>query len=206
VNSDTLNNAGKIIENLISKIMYTDPSTVHTFVVPKNVKYVHVTMIGGGGAGGVGFAKNMCYYSGGGGGSGAYILNRPVSVTPGAILKITVGRGSDIRHDTQGKNTIIEITHPNKTKDTIVANGGYNGNPSLDKNPDVSGGAGGTSNVPLLRGQNGDNGMISLPSQPFAQGGDGGASLFYPGTGGTVNNLLDQMAFLRRWWPSKINY
>lgn len=60
---------------------------------PDDVETVFITMVGGGGAGGIGFINEMYYYSGGGGGAGASIVYQVIQICPGTKAKINVGRG-----------------------------------------------------------------------------------------------------------------
>jgi hypothetical protein len=60
-----------------------------TFTVPAGITTVWVTMCGGGGSGGGWGASNGAA----GGGAGAYCIQRPVSVTPGASVTVTIGAG-----------------------------------------------------------------------------------------------------------------
>jgi hypothetical protein len=186
------------------KMIYTDTTQIHKYVIKNDIKFIYLTMVGGGGAGGIGFIQNMYYYSGGGGGSGACVINKPICVEIGTIIKIKVGKGSDARFDLCGENTYVEILYPNLTKITVCASGGRNGRPSSIEDPNVDGGCGGKSYLCMLKGCRGKDGTISLPSYTSANGGDGGSSIFYKGgdggcsyfsdggLGGTVTNLLGE--------------
>lgn len=186
------------------KKIYTDTTQSHTLVINNDIKFIYLTMVGGGGAGGVGFVKNIYYYSGGGGGSGACVINKPISVTIGTIITITVGKGSDARYDLKGGDTFIEILYPDLRKEVILVNGGKNGNPLIECNQSVKGGEGGSNYLCIFKGCNGHDGLISLPSYACANGGNGGSSCFYKGgnggssyfnsggNGGCIVNLLGE--------------
>lgn len=62
-----------------------------TFVVPAGVTSVWVTMCGGGGSGAV--RTNTASAAATGGGSGFFVIQRPVSVTSGASITVTIGAG-----------------------------------------------------------------------------------------------------------------
>lgn len=64
--------------------------TSGTFSVPSNVSLVYVSGCGGGGSGGVSAISNQCS---GGGGAGASCFRRPVAVTAGATVTVTIGAG-----------------------------------------------------------------------------------------------------------------
>lgn len=94
------------------------------FVVPSDVYIVYVTMVGGGGSGGGYFAG---YYSqGGAGGAGEYSRRRPVYVTPGEEIIVTLGQGgiapSDSAYYGGGNNGT-----PSYFGDYFQCMGGYGG-------------------------------------------------------------------------------
>jgi hypothetical protein len=114
------------------RIVYTDTTTQHIFIVKPKIKYIYITAVGGGGAGGVGCIKGMFYYSGGGGGAGACIMHRPIEVVEGTIITIKVGAGGSACDGTEGGDTVITIKHPNHCTQTIIVKGGKNGHPLLN--------------------------------------------------------------------------
>jgi hypothetical protein len=180
------------------KQVFVDTNLIHTIIIPKNIDFIYLTMVAGGGAGGIGHINNMFYYSGGGGGSGAALINKPIMVEEGDIINIKVGKGSDIRNDIKGENSYIEIIN----KGIITVSGGENGYPSLTKCANISGGKGGESHLCMLKGCDGKNGITSLPSFASAIGGNGGSSIFFEGgkgggsyfdeggCGGSIGNLI----------------
>jgi hypothetical protein len=179
------------------KIIYTDPNNQHIFIVKPGIKFIFITAVGGGGAGGLGIIKDMYYYSGGGGGSGASIINKPISVVDGTILYITVGKGGDILSGVHGGETIIKITYPNSsTIELIIVDSGKNGNPSLDDCDtkhvlNVDGGAQGNGVTCLISGNDGMNGNVSVPSFLALNAGSGGDSIMYAGGRGAGNTFAD---------------
>lgn len=199
-----------------NKIVYDKPGTEQELIITNDIKFIFVTLVGGGGAGGIGYIDNMHYYSGGGGGSGACIINKPVEVIKGTIIKIYVGNGGSQITNKNGEDTYIKIIN-NNTIDNyiIIAKGGENGNPKpplhnggLNFNYDsitiVEGGHGGYVEYCIGKGVNGENGIISIPSFISTRGGDGGSSLYYRGghgagnyftnggMGGTLTNLIGE--------------
>ena len=99
------------------------------------------------------------------------------------------------------KASLIEITRPDKTKETIIIGAGQGGNPQNCSN-NIEGGQGGQTDNCILGGCDGAPGTISLPSYICSSGGNGGASLFHKGgvggsslfysggLGGDEHNLL----------------
>jgi hypothetical protein len=148
-------------------------------------------MTGGGGAGGVGHIQDMYYYAGGGGGSAASIINKPIPVLAGDILNVTVGKGSDLRYNLVGGESIVEVLRGNAINEILIVGGGSNGSPNISLSLNVSGGRGGVTSVYGINGFNGEDGMISMPSFRIAKPGTGAPSLFYPGgVGGNAINPL----------------
>lgn len=159
---------------------FTDPNIVHKYVSDSNT-IIFITMVGGGGAGGIGFIDGYYYYSGGGGGAGSSYIKKPLQVYVGTILYITVGSGAKIHRDLN-TDTVIEIIHPDRQKETLIAKGGQNGCPSLKYEQCVDGGLGGISQCcPVFSGRNGFPGRISIPSQISAAAGNGASSILYEG-------------------------
>lgn len=172
-------------ESCCGKIVYTDVTKIHIFVVEIDIKFLFISGLGGGGMSGQNCIKNMYYIHGGGGGASSAIIKRVVPVTIGTIIKITIGKGGNVNFEPNGGDTIIEITRPDKTTEIIVIKGGKHGNP-LDCNINVSGGKGGESEQCILNGCDGEDGSISLPSYICSTPSMGGNSLFYkPSRGGT---------------------
>lgn len=194
--------------------LFTDTDKTHFFKIKDNMDMIFITMVAGGGAGGIGCVENMYYCAGGGGGGGACIIKKPVSVTPKTIIKITVGRGGNKNINIDGQDTNVEIITPELNSLNLKTGGGANGNPDyrnteLETNTsgrtgpemNTSGGKGGyTDLVSILRGNDGENGGISIPSQTSAISGNGGSSILnmggkgggnYFSSGGTGGSLIN---------------
>jgi hypothetical protein len=172
-----------------SKI-YKDTTIEHIFIPPKDISIIFITLVGGGGAGGIGHTSGFEYLSGGGGGGGSTILKMPICMKPDIIFKIHIGKGGCSTTGMNGEDTVVEIVCDNEII-KLVANGGMNGFPSINLGNDVSGGKGGINcENDVLSGQDGKPGSISNPSQFPPTGGNGGCSLFYKGGkgGGTFFN------------------
>ena len=54
----------------VNTLIYKYKLETQTHVIDKSANFIYITAVGAGGAGGVGFIKDMYYYSGGGGGAG----------------------------------------------------------------------------------------------------------------------------------------
>ncbi len=94
---------------------------------------VKCVLVGGGGAGGIGFCfQYYCIYGGGGssGDSRSAILN----VEENEVWKIMIGAGGNAKLETNGQKTIITGSHNGTEKFILSAHGGMNGGPHL---PDV---------------------------------------------------------------------
>jgi len=169
------------------KMIYTDVTKINVFVVEHDIEFLYLTMVAGGGAGGIGFVDGIFYYSGGGGGGGSCIINKPISVTKGTILHIKVGSGGDSKSGRHGSDSYVEILYTTHKKEIILTSGGANGHPTKDMDHDVSGGCGGHSHLCMFDGCNGHPGETSIPSHGCSKGGCGGTSIFYKGGNGGGN-------------------
>lgn len=174
--------------NICNKIVYTDTTNIKSYKIEENICMILVTMVAGGGAGGIGFIKDMFYYSGGGGGAGSCCIKKPIHVVIGTILNIKVGKGGNLNTNMNGEDSYIEFIHPSGKKTTLVTVGGNNGYSSLLMELNVDGGKGGKSDLcGVFDGCDGSNGTISIPSAFSAVGGNGGSSIFYKGGNGGGN-------------------
>ncbi|CAH6421090.1 Hypothetical protein KVN_LOCUS130 [uncultured virus] len=173
----------------IEKVYYfINTDTIYKFLIPVNVKNIFLTMIGGGGAGGIGYVQNYYYYSGGGGGAGAYLIKKPIAVNGGEIVSLKVGKGG-IATQNEGEESYIIIILGN-IQNKYSIEGGKNGNPStIFRDNFLNGGSGGISGYSSIQdGESGYDGEVNLPSQPNANGGNGANSYFGKGgTGGYFN-------------------
>jgi hypothetical protein len=203
INSLQINNNIHTNDCKFGRKIYNDFTVKHTFIVKHDIQFIYITMVAGGGAGGIGYYENMYYYSGGGGGSGACLIKKPINVIENTIINITVGKGSDVRYDFCGGDTIIELIYPCLKTEIIKVNGGQNSN-TLEtyKNKIIKGGKGGDGYNKCFSGNNGEDGIISVPSFVSANGGNGGGSVFcnggtgggnyvsLGGEGGNIHNLI----------------
>lgn len=170
-------------------------------------KWLWITAVAGGGAGGLGFVDGIYTVNGGGGGAGEFIIDYPIPIKLGYRIVITVGQGGDwtsSHNPGHGQPTTITVYHQCHRIFYLSLSGGHPGHPTLEeyytKEKICTGGAGGHSSlIKLLWGQKGTDGGIHLPSQApttcgtgghalQAQGGTGGATWFAPG--GTVGTYL----------------
>lgn len=196
-NADTINDC-ECDKNSDNRVVYTDTSTIHRLIIKKDIKFVFITMTGGGGAGGIGFVNGIYYCSAGGGGAGSCCIKIPLCVQKNDVLCIKVGKGGDIKTNTHGSDSYVELIR-NCERDVIIADGGINGKPYFNSlcelkssditNNDIDELSGGNGGINLLNkcfsGENGENGIITVPSQLQACGGNGGNNNFYSGgTGG----------------------
>jgi hypothetical protein len=180
--------------------VYTDIETEHHYIVNKDISYIFLTMVGGGGCGGIGYVDNFYYYSGSGGGSGACIFKKPISVCIGTVIKITVGKGGNSLTNNNGTQSSVKIIYPNGKCEVSCVDGGFNGNPSImdfecnKLNDNVKGGKGGQHHdccLAFLDGCSGEDGEVALPSFATAQPGNGGSSAFANGGKGGSNILSE---------------
>ena len=107
-----------------------------TYTAPANAKAVDLLVIGGGGAGGLGYTGSMVG-SGGGGGAGGLVYIENFPVVPGGTYPITVGAGGQDEPNggTSGADTTFTSPTPTPFGTSIVGEGGgaggnYPGNAS----------------------------------------------------------------------------
>lgn len=195
--NDNIQKNISLLENKIKKLekcrkhLFTNVNEIIKLKVPKGATMAIVTMVGGGGSGGIGIVKEMKYYSGGGGGAGACFINKPIQVKCKNIILIRVGKGGNIVTGKHGESSWIKIVDGCNIGNKIKVNGGKNGSPNycmiVDNHIVNSGGSGGHSCVPCFSGTSGHDGQISFPSQLSVHGGSGGCSHFYSGGEGGSN-------------------
>ncbi|MDD4930921.1 MAG: hypothetical protein PHG66_02045 [Candidatus Colwellbacteria bacterium] len=153
--------------------------------IPPGVKEIFISLVGGGGAGGLGTIKDGISFSGGGGGSGFGIREIPIRITDVSNVSIDckIGKGG-CGVTPLGGDTIVKII-VNGSENTCLTGGGGNPGGSGSKN---NGGLGGYGQN--TRSKGGFKGSTSIPSHPPI-GGSGGASLFAAGGKGTSYHLQD---------------
>jgi hypothetical protein len=149
-----------------------------SFTVPVNVTRIKVTVIGGGGAGG---SNGSC--PGGGGGAGGSAIAILTSLTPGAIVPITVGAGGTASASSTGSS------------------GGTSSFGTYASATGGTGGVGGSSYGPMAGGQGGagvggtinNNGSYGTDCVLYgARGGDGGGPGNGRGTTGALTGIAAQ--------------
>jgi hypothetical protein len=138
-----------------------------TWVVPDDVFKVEATLIGGGGAGGLGVTSGGPVWvpeCGGGGGGGAIVV-RVLDVTPGEVYTVIIGAG--------GQEDLINAS-VDTTKDSFVIGDGARTTFGVLI---AAGGKKGVSG--LLGGAGGAGGNLPTPelSVPTIVGADGGPAL-----------------------------
>lgn len=97
------------------RMVYTDTSKIHNLIIDADIEMLFLTIVAGGGAGGIGFVKDMYYFSGGGGGAGACYIKKPIKASKNTLLKIKVGKGGYLKgcHKSEhGEDSFVEIFHP----------------------------------------------------------------------------------------------
>lgn len=99
------------------------------FKIDTKVSY---TLVGGGGAGGIGFCVKTLFFNGGGGCAGD-TKQGIVDVKKCDVWKITVGKGGCSRNFSHGKETMIECFSNGVLTYKFCANGGQNGSPCIQQ-------------------------------------------------------------------------
>ncbi len=180
--------------------VYATPGTT-AFVVPANVTFVVVEMIGGGGAGGSAYNLDGATIYGAGGGSGAYV-RAFVSVTPGATYNINIGAGgAGAAGASGGAGTKSSITD-SSSNILAYANGGGGGGDGNGGGPGAGGSIAGNTGPFATAGTAGGTigtttpgaggaGITLVPNgPPVGAGGSGSASAQSPGVNGTAGWVL----------------
>lgn len=140
--SNIIQNIERTKQNI--KITYDDPSQIFVYNIPHDLSIMYITMVGAGGAGGIGFIRDgNTYISGGGGGGGACLTQKPVRICRDTILEIKVGQGGSMNTIPDGSDTYVKITYPDNTNLTVTCEGGKMGHPSLLFENNINGGIGG---------------------------------------------------------------
>lgn len=185
-----------------SHICFTKKEKIYYYKIPQNINLIFLTMVAGGGAGGIGYCGNQYFYGGAGGGAGSCIIKKPIYIDYESELIVKVGCGGKSNVGKNGEDTYIEYSYKN-CKKKICVKGGENGHPKLidicekKLSTEITGGCGGKKCYPDLSGSCGSdgkliigynfggvcgcNGNISYPSGPTTKPGDGGCSLYEEG-------------------------
>ncbi len=103
-----------------------------TYIRFKEDTKVSFTMVGGGGAGGIGFCVKTLFFNGGGGAAGD-TKKGVVDVKKNDVWKVTVGKGGSAKTVTQGQQSMIEFFTGQTKTQTITVNGGQNGYPYIQQ-------------------------------------------------------------------------
>lgn len=159
---------------------FTTPGAF-SFTVPAGVTLVSLTACGGGGGGGSGYTDQ----GGGGGGGGAAVFGKKISVSPGQIIKGTVGSGgtgAEYNRDngTNGGTTTISgvISLPGGGKgDLRPFSGTYYGAPGGE-----GGGMGGCGSGKLSNGEY----IVATPGFSGVMGAGGGCVGIYSASSGAL--------------------
>ena len=180
---------------------FENAGTTEQWQVPTNVTQITIETWGAGGAGGYSEGEPFDPHPAAGGGGGAYAKST-ISVTPGEMLNITVGRGGENPNGTardgenssvkRGTTTLVEAEGGKSVGGTNTRTGaqggqasnsigdvkysGGNGGDSSESGPNCAGGGGGAAGDDQGNGEDGEDGSST------SLGGDGG-------TGGqAINN------------------
>lgn len=181
-----------IIDGKSTHNIYIDnPDQVYEFQI-NCVNVCFLTMVAGGGAGGIGFIKDIKYYSGSGGGSGACIIKRPIKIKKCSILRVKVGKGGTLMTN-NGEDSEVEIINCGTISECIKVFGGCNGSPSYEeveyyRTHDIpsdkvffGGCSGKHDQCDTFSGRKGADGNISYMSQLLLSGGCGCSNIFMSG-------------------------
>lgn len=103
-----------------------------TYIRFKEATKISYTLVGGGGAGGIGFCVKTLFFNGGGG-CAADTKQGIIDVKKCDIWKITIGKGGCSKVCLNGQQSMIEcFTNGIKTQ-CITVNGGHNGYPCIQQ-------------------------------------------------------------------------
>ena len=164
-------------------------------VVPSGVKQLFISMVAGGGAGGVGDSIDGLYYSGGGGGAGGGHLKVPVKIDGDNVVKLVckIGKGGSY-NSVNGTDTVVDIYVNDSLFTTLSTTGGKGGGNGTSN----SGGKGGDGYNNTYNGGVGGKGTVNLSSH-VPCGGEGGSSLFYTGGRGWTYLIQDKTRCNGKW-------
>lgn len=187
---------------ITSKLKFNDSKRFITqsceIDLDQNIDTLFISMVGGGGSGGVGDIVSNINYCGGGGGSGGALYRVPLNIKKNneeysipLRIKCIVGSGGN-NENPDGGDTSIDILSGNINILSLRVSGGKRGgSDSSLKGFASSGGAGGESyfyNTSRKTGSSGRNGSIALNSS-IEVGGYGGDSAFYNGGVGYYKSI-----------------
>jgi len=183
-----------------------DKNQTIRFKEPARINY---TIVGGGGAGGMGICFQYMYIYGGGGAAGDG-RSGIMDVEKGEVWQIGIGKGGSSKNSLNGGNTLITSYKGTEVKWSILVNGGMNGSPSFDMvktimnfdqnvdklvdtfemNKIVKGGCEREGDIIKSTTKNGQDGGVGLISIPASAGKGGFTEVTgQPGTGGNIQNI-----------------
>lgn len=185
----------------VNGIARFDTPGTYTWTAPEGVKFIKLTMFGGGGAGGGLDANTSGTGAGAGGGGGAFVIDHVVSVVPGQTYSLVVGAGGVPVNGSVGGNggtsTAFGVTCFGGSGGSAYIN---SGTPPVTRGGIGSGlasdGAYGGSGTPYVTNASvvfllGGNtpkavgGWSTFEQSGYAVGGGGGAGYSYGGRGGS---------------------
>ncbi len=154
--------------------------------VPPGVNEIFISLVGGGGSGGIGAIDGNISFSGGGGGAGHGFRGVPVKITNNSTVSVDcqIGKGGN-KYNRVGTDTIVNIIVNGSSQVTLIGGGGEPGGNGDNNHGGLGGKLNGNVNV---RSKSGFKGSASIPSHP-PSGGGGGASLFAIGGKGTSYHM-----------------
>lgn len=159
------------------------------FVVPGNSKQIFVSMVGGGGRGGIGSIQDGLFIAGGGGGAGGACSRIPFYNEGYVSFDCRVGKGGNEEYP-NGNDTEVDIYIDDVFNTTFSVKGGKSAEGKL-------GGLGGKGYY-TFNGLDGSEGTVSLSSHlPVA--GAGGSSIHYNGGVGMTYDMLDNSQTNGNW-------
>lgn len=177
-----------VVEEKHKKYFFIDENS--TIQIPHGVKEIFVSLVAGGGCGGIGMIKDNISFSGSGGGAGAGFKSVSIQITNNSSVYIDCIVGKGGRNLSQaGGDTIIKIMVDGKEFTTLSCGGGLPGGNGTNN----KGGLGGVlNNQYTVRAKSGTKGSSNI-STCSPHGGDGGASLFAPGGKGGCYSLQNPL-------------
>ena len=177
-----------IIEQKVKKYFFIDKNS--TIQIPMGIKEIFVSLVGGGGAGGIGSIKDNISFSGGGGGSGNGFKSVSIKITNNSSVYIecVIGKGGS-QLSQAGEDTVIRIMVDGREFTTLVGGGGEPGGNGINNKGGLGGILNNQYNVRAKSGMKGSSTILTC--SPIA--GNGGASLFSPGGKGGSYNLQDPL-------------
>lgn len=201
-------------DGVTNNLIVTDPCAPTVLKFNHTCK-VHITMVGGGGAGGIGTTIDHCFIYGSGGAAGEG-LTKILDVQECEKWTIVVGKGGSAIDSINGGKTYIKSTLPGKNEGDddienwiMMVGGGKNGSPQMEQVLAIMDNSNDITCADLDMGEiikggimvvlncgppdtcgDGEDGGVGLPSQTAATGKGGCTKYTSPGgAGGTIKNI-----------------